>query len=80
MWVTMLVRLLLTPPNLIGIIIGYSMSVALFLGAFLYALTIRRKDKKLPFYASKELAEKRIVKTLRKQNPGKKYFAPSAYH
>ena len=52
----------------------------LYLGALLHTLFVGRRDKKLPFYASKELAEKRIVKIMRKKNPGKKYFAPSEYH
>jgi len=52
----------------------------LYLGALLHTLFVGRHDKKLPFNASTELAEKRIVKIMRKQNPGKKYFAPSEYH
>jgi len=58
----------------------YGLSAALFLGMLFYTLFCGRRDKKLPFNAAKARAEQRIVKLMRRQNPGKNYFAPSDYH
>jgi hypothetical protein len=53
---------------------------AFFLAALIHALFVMRQDRPLPFYVREFQAEKRIVKFMRKQNPGKNYFAPSDYH
>jgi hypothetical protein len=45
----------------------------LWLGALLHALFVGRRDKKIPT----GWAEQCIIKTMRKQNPGINYFAPS---
>jgi len=60
------------------VIIG--ITAAFFLAALIHALVVMRQDKPLPFYVREFQAKKRIVKTMRKQNPGTNYFAPSDYH
>ena len=62
------------------LMIAYGAMAAFWLGVLLHALHVGRHDKKLPFTGRPEYAEKRIVKIMRKRNPGKKYFAPSEYH
>ena len=53
----------------------YSVFLALYIG---YILFVGRRDKGL-FYAEKRLAEKRIIKIMRKRNPGKIYLTPFEY-
>ena len=65
--------------DIIVIIFCYALPVACF-GMLLHSLHVGRRDKKLPFYALPFWAEKSIVKTMRRQNPSKEYFAPSEYH
>jgi hypothetical protein len=61
-----------------AVIIG--LVAALWFALFIYDLVVMLRDKPLPFYIYKFQAEKRLVKFMRKQNPGITYFAPSDYH
>ena len=65
--------------DIIGIIC-YGLLAAFGFGMLLYILHVGRRDKKLPFHVFAEQAEHCIVKVMRKQAPGKSYFAPSDYH
>ena len=61
-------------------IIFYGVLAAFGFAALLYSLVVVLRDKAFPFYVSQSAAERRIIKILRKQAPGKNYFAPSDYH
>jgi len=59
---------------------GFGLVAAFGFGILLYVLHSGRRDKKLTSKNDTEQAERCIVKTMRKQNPGNNYFAPSDYH
>ena len=66
-----------------GLVVGaviIGILAAIWFAAFVHALVAMRRDKALPFYVYKSQAEKRLIKLMRKQNPGTNYFAPSEYH
>ncbi|MDR2687012.1 MAG: hypothetical protein LBB75_04610 [Oscillospiraceae bacterium] len=64
----------------VGVVIIIGIAAAAWFAAFVHALVVMRRDRALPFYVYKSQAEKRLVKLMRKQNPGITYFAPSGYH
>jgi len=68
-----------TMGNIIAAVI-LGIGAAVWIAVFVHALVVVLRDKALPFYVNKSQAEKRIVKLMRKQNPGNNYFAPSDYH